>query len=462
MTTPHHPEEITAVLSAARDTYPGRRVIAVHQPHTFSRTHSLMKEFAESLEQADIVVLLDIYGVGEENTHHISSAHLGSLVRKPVHLVTDPVEAAKKTLELVEPGDVVMTIGAGTITQVGPMMLGGGDEEQATSPQPERSRPLERKMPGMQPIALRISEAPHLQFMPDTDMSLYTTMRIGGVADFLVRTQTADDIVAAVGWAHDEALPVTMIGGGSNLLVGDDGIRGLVIVARTPGQRAASLLEAEDHGDHVIVTVGAQAPLSWVGRYCAEQGWSGMDWGVGLPGQIGGATVNNAGAHGTELKDHLIAIDVLQENGEIVRQDASWLEASYRMTKIKGADRPRPWTVLRTVFRLPKGDPAELVRLAEEHADFRKRTQPAGACSGSLFANPPGDFAGRLIEEAGLAGYQIGAMQISPKHANWMMNTGGGTAVEAWELIQHVRECVLDWSGIELRPEVERVGEHRN
>jgi UDP-N-acetylmuramate dehydrogenase len=117
---------------------------------------------------------------------------------------------------------------------------------------------------------------------------------------------------------------------------------------------------------------------------------------------------------------------------------------------------------LRSVFRLPKGDPAELVRLAEEHADFRKRTQPAGACSGSLFANPPGDFAGRLIEEAGLAGCQIGAMQISPKHANWMMNTGGGTAVEAWKLIQHVRECVLDWSGIELRPEVERVGEHRN
>ena len=459
----HHPDEIQAVLSAARDTYPGRRVIAVHQPHTYSRTHSLMKGFAESLEQADIVVLLEIYGVGEENTHRISSAHLGSLIRKPVHLVTGPEEAARKVLEIVEPEDVVMTLGAGTITQVGPLMIDAEalppSEVEPPPSVPTRSRPLTRGAQGSKKQAITIPDAPHLKVMQDVPMSLYTTMRIGGPADFLVRAAIPDDIAVAMRWAAEREITVNVIGGGSNLLVSDKGIRGLLIVARTAGERAGSLLEIEDEGDSVLVSAGAQAPLSWLGRYCAEQGWSGMDWGVGLPGQIGGATVNNAGAHGTELKDHLVAIDLLREDGEIVRQDAAWLAPSYRMTKVKDTPRPRPWALLRSVFRLPKGDKAELVRLADEHAAFRKRTQPTGACSGSLFANPPGDFSARLIEEAGLKGFQHGGMQLSPKHANWMMNTGGGTAVEAWELIQYVRETIWERFGVELRPEVERIGE---
>jgi UDP-N-acetylmuramate dehydrogenase len=181
---------------------------------------------------------------------------------------------------------------------------------------------------------------------------------------------------------------------------------------------------------------------------------------VGRPGQIGGATVNNAGAHGTELKDHLAEVELLHADGEVSREPAAWMEAGYRRTRIKVADRPRPWTILRSIFLLPKDDPAKLVALADAHAEFRKRTQPTGACSGSTFANPPGDYAGRLIEQAGLKGYTLGAMQLSPKHANWVVNTGGGTAVEAWALIQHARATVLERFGVELHPEVERVGEH--
>ncbi len=121
----HHPEEVTAVLSAARDAYPGRRIVAVHQPHTYSRTHALMKEFASALELADVVVLMEIYGVGEVNEHHISSAHMASLIRKPVTMATDPADAAEKTRALLQPGDVVMTIGAGSVTQVGPLLIQG-------------------------------------------------------------------------------------------------------------------------------------------------------------------------------------------------------------------------------------------------------------------------------------------------------------------------------------------------
>lgn len=453
----HHPEEITAVLNAARDAFPERRIVAVHQPHTYSRTHALMKEFAAALEHADVVVLLGVYGVGEENPHQISSAHLGSLIPKPVHLVDGPAEAAATVREIMRPGDVVMTIGAGSVTEVGPMLVAG--DAKPAPPKPAPRQPARSTMPGLVAPVVRINEAPHLEFRPDVPMSRYTTMRIGGEADFLVRAQTADDIAAAMRWAQGENYPVTVIGGGSNLLVSDEGIRGVVIVARTPGARAESLVEAVDEGDSVLVTVGAQAPTSWFGKYCAERGWGGMDWAVGLPGQVGGATVNNAGAHGTEIKDHLVAVDLLLENGEIVRKDAEWLAPAYRMTRIKGATRPRPWQVLRSVFRLPKADPAGLVALAAEHADFRRRTQPTGACSGSIFANPGEDFAGRLIEESGLAGFRVGAMQLSEKHANWMINTGGGTATEAWELVRHVQRTVRERTGIGLIPEIERVGE---
>jgi UDP-N-acetylmuramate dehydrogenase len=304
-----------------------------------------------------------------------------------------------------------------------------------------------------------IVERPTLKVLRDSPMSLHTTWRIGGPADLLVRAPTPDDLRAAVAWAHDEGLPVTVLGGGSNLLVGDRGIRGLVVLSRTPGERAEKLLQVEDLGEAVRLRVGAQAPLSWTGRYAAERGWAGLDWGVGLPGTIGGATVNNAGAHGTELKDHLERVVVLDNSGEVRELPASWLEAAYRHTVVKAAPRPRPVHVLEAVFVLPKGERAELVRLADEHAAFRKLTQPTGACAGSTFANPPDDFAGRLLEEAGLKGFRVGAVAFSPKHSNWIVNDGGATAAQVRELIATARERVRQRFGVELRVEIEEVGE---
>jgi len=457
----HHPDEINATLQAARERYPDRRIIVAFQPHTFSRTKALLDEFAASLSKADGVVLLEIYPSGETDNLGISSHDVLTRITTTATAAARPEDAVDALAKVVKPGDVVLTLGAGDITAVGARLLAVLADQTVTTDEPKMpsSRPARTTARAPKPAPIAIPERPTLKVQPEAAMSLYTTMRVGGPADFLVRAQEADDIVAATQWAKAQGIPVTVIGGGSNLLVSDAGIRGLVIVARTPGERAASLLSFEDGGDAVQVTVGAQAPLSWVGRHCAEQGWAGMDWGVGLPGQIGGATVNNAGAHGTELKDRLVAVDLLLENGEVVRESAAWMEPSYRMTRIKGATRPRPWIVLRSVFALPKADPTELVKLADEHADFRKRTQPTGACSGSTFANPPGDFAGRLLEAAGLKGYRHGGVELSPKHANWVVNREGGTAKEAWELIQHARSVIREQTGIELRPEVERVGD---
>jgi UDP-N-acetylmuramate--alanine ligase len=452
----HHPEEIAAAIAAARLQYPGRRVVVVHQPHTYSRTKSLLAEFAQSLNAADEVVLLEIYPSGETDTLGISHQSVLEKVTVSSHAAKGPEDAGTLASSISRPGDVILTLGAGDITKTGAVILRELEAKATEPPVQAQVAPRRKRVP----IAtVTIPEAPHLKVMRDASMSMYTTMRAGGNADFVVRAPNEDDIVSAMRWAASEGMPVTVIGGGSNLLVADAGIRGLVIVARTPGERADALLSMTDMGDRVEVTVGAQAPLSWVGRYCAEQGWAGMDWGVGLPGQIGGATVNNAGAHGTELKDHLVAIDLLLPSGEVQRVSNDWLEARYRMTRVKESARPREWIVVRSVFELQKDDPARLIALADDHAAFRKRTQPTGACSGSTFANPEGDFAGRLLEEAGLKGFSMGAMQFSPKHANWVVNTGGGKASEAWELIMHAQETVQERYGITLRPEVERVGE---
>jgi UDP-N-acetylmuramate dehydrogenase len=304
-----------------------------------------------------------------------------------------------------------------------------------------------------------IADAPHLKVMEQSSMSLFTTWRIGGPADFLVRVGTPNDLIAAANWARDEGLPVTVIGGGSNVLVGDRGIRGLVIVSRTPGERAEGLLSVEDHDDHVVLRVGAQALLSWVGRYCAERGWGGMDWGVGLPGTIGGATVNNAGAHGTEVQTNLTGVVVLNNQGDVQTYDRDWLAPRYRHTALKDAPRPRPYHVLETIFRLPKSDPVELTRLATKHADYRHLTQPTGACAGSTFTNPPGDFAGRLLEVAGFKGFSVGGVSFSTKHSNFIVNAGDGTAAHVRELIATAQSRIAEQFGIHLEPEIEEIGE---
>lgn len=310
------------------------------------------------------------------------------------------------------------------------------------------------------PVApISIPDHPDLKVLADAPMSNMTTWRIGGPADLVVRAGHPDKVIAALQWANEQGQPVTVIGGGSNLLVGDEGIRGVVIIARTPGERAEKLLAAEDLGNRTRVRVAAQAPLSWVGRYCCDQGWAGMDWGVGLPGSIGGATVNNAGAHGTEMKDHLETVEIALPDGSTERHDRAWLQPTYRHTRLKDTRQPRGVAVTWVELILPKGDPVALQQLADEHADYRHRTQPTGRCAGSTFANPPGDFAGRLIEAAGLKDFAIGGVRFSVIHSNFIVNDGTGTAAQVLELIAHAQSVVFDRFGVRLETEIEPIGE---
>jgi UDP-N-acetylmuramate--alanine ligase len=446
----HHPDEILATLAGARERFPDRRIVALFQPHTFSRTAIMLEEFATSLDAADVPLLLEIYPAREENTWGVTSTTVAERMTREAPVMATPAEAVAWLASHARRGDVVLTLGAGDVTEVGTHLVERLRDQAVAS----RNRRMVRD------TWIPLGHAGAM-IERNADMAMFTTMQLGGKADFLLRAPTPQVLIEALAWAEQEGLPVTVIGGGSNLLVGDGGVRGLVLVARTPGQRAAGLLQVEDEGDSVLVRAGAQVPISWLARRAAERGWAGLDWAVGLPGQVGGATVNNAGAHGSEMQDQLEEI-VVFEDGDVHHYNRAWLLPSRRTTRIKGTPRPRPWVVLRSCFRLTKGDRTTLVGLADQQADFRKRIQPTGACSGSIFVNPQGDFAGMLLDKAGIQGLQVGAMRFSDKHANWMLNTGGGTARDAWELICMARGIVRERFGIDLRPEIERIGEHHD
>jgi UDP-N-acetylmuramate dehydrogenase len=207
------------------------------------------------------------------------------------------------------------------------------------------------------------------------------------------------------------------------------------------------------------VRAPAAAPSNWFGRTAAERGWAGLAWLVGLPGNVGGAVVNNAGAHGGEITDTLVSFRVVDAGGALREHERAWLEARYRWTRLKGASSGRADVLVDAVFRFKRGRAGELAAEADAFAEYRHRTQPTGACAGSIFKNPPGTYSGLVIEQAGLKGTRVGGAVVSEKHANFIVNDGGATAADIVALMQVVQEAVRAHSGIELEPEIERTGD---
>jgi UDP-N-acetylmuramate dehydrogenase len=182
---------------------------------------------------------------------------------------------------------------------------------------------------------------------------------------------------------------------------------------------------------------------------------------VGLPGNVGGAIVNNAGAHGGEITDHLVGFRLVDGAGNVAEHGRAWLEPRYRWTRLKGRAAGRDGVLIDAIFRLRRGVTDELVAEADAYAEYRHRTQPTGACAGSIFKNPAGTYSGLVIEQAGLKGTRVGGAVVSEKHANFIVNDGGATAADVVALMEVIRARVRDHSGIELEPEIERTGDWR-
>jgi UDP-N-acetylmuramate dehydrogenase len=278
----------------------------------------------------------------------------------------------------------------------------------------------------------------------DAPLARHTWIGLGGAVDLLVVARSRDVLVQAVRLARTHEVPWRVYGGFTNILPPDAGLRGLVVLnqARTV-----------EFGPDYRLRADSGAIVVKVARDAVERGWAGLTWAVGLPGTVGGAVVNNAGAFGGQIEEILVGADLLDEQGQVHHVAASWFGFQYRCSKLKGAG--RRWVVLDAEFQLRAGVVDHLKAKAETYTERRQRTQPPGRTLGSTFKNPPGDYAGRLIEAAGLKGTRCGGIVISPYHANFLMNEGGGTAAEFRALVRRVQTTVLEQFGIMLEPEIE-------
>jgi UDP-N-acetylmuramate dehydrogenase len=245
-------------------------------------------------------------------------------------------------------------------------------------------------------------------------------------------------------------VPWRILGSGSNVLVADAGVRGLVIINRT---RFVAM------GDQGRVYAESGANLSSLARTCIARGLGGLEWAVNVPGTVGGAVVGNAGAHGGDVAGCLERALLLWSDGTVVEWSVEQFEYDYRNSALKRMPTGESPVVLAALFALRRGDPSELAQRANEYQARRKATQPVGASMGSIFKNPVGDFAGRLIEVSGLKGAVVGGAQISPVHANFFVNMGEATASDVKELIDLTRAAVREQLGIELELEIELIGD---
>jgi UDP-N-acetylmuramate dehydrogenase len=244
---------------------------------------------------------------------------------------------------------------------------------------------------------------------------------------------------------------VRVLGGGANVLVSDAGVPGLVVI-----NRVSEITFGKWHdGRNLAVSSGVS--LTVLAHKCQAHGLSGLEWAVSVPGTVGGAIVNNAGAHGGDMREVVCDVVVLDaRRGPRLLTNAD-LDYGYRYSSLK-AQTDKRFVVLMALLALQPDDPAAIQERMDSFIAYRKQTQPPGASLGSIFKNPDGDYAGRLIEAAGLKGYTIGGAQVSPIHANFMVNTGGASAADYYRLIQHVQAAVARETGVELELEIELLG----
>ncbi len=291
------------------------------------------------------------------------------------------------------------------------------------------------------------------QIDAQVSLSDYTTYRVGGPAQWFIAPHSLEQLQSAVAWAYQEGFPLTVLGAGSNLLISDRGIPGLVIVTRH--LRDQSFDEALGQ-----ITVAAGKPVPRLCGQLAKQGWAGFEWAVGVPGTVGGAVVMNAGAHGGDISDSFVKALVLQPDGILQTLYKDDLNYSYRSSSLQCGQ----LVVLQATFALQPSQPVAAIQaLTDSHLNHRLETQPYDMPScGSVFRNPLPQKSGQLIEQTGLKGFQIGGAQVSEKHANFIVNRGGATASDIYNLIFHVQKTIAEQWGVTLHPEVKILGDFEN
>lgn len=289
----------------------------------------------------------------------------------------------------------------------------------------------------------------------DEMMGRYSVMQVGGPADYLVIIRDVRDLEESVRFLWEQEIPFILLGGGSNTLISDAGIREVVVI-----NKAKEVKLLENDPDTIRLWAESGASFGKLSRRTASKGWTGLEWSAGIPGTVGGAVVNNAGAFGSNVAENLEVAEILHPVGDKI-QRSEWsvdqLAYDYRTSVIKTGGNPA--VVLSATFRLQQSTPAEVKGRIASISKKRQGSQPQGASLGSMFKNPPGDYSGRLIEEAGLKGSRVGDAEVSLVHGNFFLNRGNASAEDIAALIERVRETVKGKFGVDLALEIQLIGD---
>lgn len=288
----------------------------------------------------------------------------------------------------------------------------------------------------------------HSTIKIDEPLNKYTYTETGGPADIYITVHDVNDVRALLNYCHQHTIPVTYLGNGSNIIIRDGGIRGVVL-----NLLELDSISAEDN----IITVASGCPIIELSRYARDLSLTGLEFACGIPGSVGGAIYMNAGAYGGEVKDCLLEATVIDPSGNILTLSNEALSLDYRTSAIQKNN----YVVIEAKFKLEKGNLEEITAMMDDLTERRETRQPLEYPScGSVFQRPPGNFAGKLIQDAELQGCRIGGVEVSKKHAGFMVNVDGGTASDYEALISHVQEVIYEKFNVHLNREVRIIGDH--
>lgn len=440
----HHPAEIASLLDGLRPRVPpSGRLLVVFQPHRHSRTRQFRSGFASALAAADALYLLDVYSAGEAPLPGGSTADLAADClaaaprRPPVHLPGPHAPLFARLSADARPGDLVAIVGAGDLDQSARAWL-------ATFP----------SAPWWDTLAdhLRAAVSPDTRVAREENLAGKTTLGVGGAARLYAEPARETDLLALLRAAHSVGLRVLPLGRGSNLLVPDEGVDALVVSLRQPAWETFTPLPDG------TLRVGAGLRLKNLCGLAAKAGLGGFEFLEGIPGNVGGALRMNAGAMGGWMFDVVESIELATPEGELRTLAKSDLHIGYRhCAELENAFATA--AILRPAAPLPADEVAGRIRAC---ADKRKKSQPREPSAGCIFKNPEGDHAGRLIDTAGLKGAREGDAEVSPVHANFIVNHHHARAADVIALVRRVRAEVQRAHGVRLQPEVILYGKDWN
>ena len=417
----HHPREIEATIQSAKERFPGRRIVVIFQPHTYSRTNFLLKEFRESLSLADLGFILPIFASARENKSQFKVASR-DIVDDKKNLFY--IESATRLIAELTPrfknGDVIFTMGAGDVYKLKNQIIQAIDR--------------------LTDYRLRIEK--------NKDLSHFLTLRNHVKAEYFLEAATREDLVNAKRYSLKENLPLFILGGGSNLAITKEKLKGLVVK-----NNYRDLKVLKESKDSVVVSISSGYPVSLLIAKCLTNGWSGFEYHQGLPGTVGGAIYMNSKwtKPPVYFGDDLIYAYLIDKKGKVKKVNRNYFKFAYDYSILQNTSE----IVLEGIFELKKTDPKILREKAAFALDYRKKTQPFGiASSGCFFRNPGKISAGYLIDKAGLKGYSVGDYFVSPIHANFIVNRGNGKRGDLIKLLNIIKERVKEKFGVELKEEV--------